>query len=155
MDPFSRRFTWNVIRQFRANRCILLTTHFMDEADVLGDRIAIMAEGSLMCLGSPLFLKRHYGVGYQLTIEKDHTFKEKTSGEDGENTAAAAGVPVDMDEVLDSIVKGNVKQANLLSNVGSEVSFQLPIAAASEFGPMFQGLDEQVERGAISSYGVG
>jgi ABC-type multidrug transport system ATPase subunit len=35
MDPFSRRFTWNVIRQYRQSRCILLTTHFMDEANVL------------------------------------------------------------------------------------------------------------------------
>jgi ABC-type multidrug transport system ATPase subunit len=30
MDPFSRRFTWNVIRQYRQDRCIILTTHFMD-----------------------------------------------------------------------------------------------------------------------------
>ena len=30
MDPFSRRFTWNVIRQYRQDRCIVLTTHFMD-----------------------------------------------------------------------------------------------------------------------------
>lgn len=29
MDPFSRRFTWNVIRQYRQDRCIILTTHFM------------------------------------------------------------------------------------------------------------------------------
>jgi ABC-type multidrug transport system ATPase subunit len=43
MDPFSRRFTWNVIRNYRSGRCIILTTHFMDEADILGDRIAIMA----------------------------------------------------------------------------------------------------------------
>ena len=41
-----------------------------DEADILGDRIAIMAEGQLRCLGSSLFLKKTYGVGYQLTIEK-------------------------------------------------------------------------------------
>jgi ATP-binding cassette, subfamily A (ABC1), member 3 len=33
MDPFSRRFTWNVIRQYRQNRCIVLTTHFMDGKD--------------------------------------------------------------------------------------------------------------------------
>lgn len=61
MDPFSRRFTWNVIRQYRENRVIVLTTHFMDEADLLGDRIAIMAEGQLRCCGSSLFLKRLYG----------------------------------------------------------------------------------------------
>ena len=48
----------------------MLTTHFMDEADVLGDRIAIMADGRLQCVGSSLFLKNKYGVGYQLSIVK-------------------------------------------------------------------------------------
>lgn len=42
----------------------------MDEADVLGDRIAIMAGGRLQCVGTPYFLKKHYGVGYKLTIVK-------------------------------------------------------------------------------------
>jgi hypothetical protein len=70
MDPFSRRFRWNVIRHYRQNRIIILTTHFIDEADILGDRIAIMAEGKLHCGGSSLFLKKTFGSGYQLTIEK-------------------------------------------------------------------------------------
>jgi ATP-binding cassette, subfamily A (ABC1), member 3 len=48
-----------------------------DEADILGDRIAIMAEGQLRCAGSSLFLKKMYGVGYQLTIEKQSRGKEK------------------------------------------------------------------------------
>ena len=39
----------------------MLTTHFMEEADVLGDRIAIMAKGKVQCYGSPLFLKRKFG----------------------------------------------------------------------------------------------
>ena len=42
----------------------------MDEADILGDRIAIMAEGDVQCIGSPLFLKNRYGVGYNLKIDK-------------------------------------------------------------------------------------
>jgi ABC-type multidrug transport system ATPase subunit len=42
----------------------------MDEADILGDRIGIMAEGKLICLGSSLFLKNRFGVGYNLTIVK-------------------------------------------------------------------------------------
>ena len=41
---------------------MVLTTHFMDEADYLGDRIAIMGEGKLICCGSSLFLKNKYGV---------------------------------------------------------------------------------------------
>ena len=42
----------------------------MDEADLLGDRIAIMAEGDVQCCGSSLFLKNRYGVGYNLKIDK-------------------------------------------------------------------------------------
>lgn len=60
---YSRRFTWDLIRKHREGRVIILTTHFMDEADLLGDRVAIMADGVLRCCGSSLFLKKHYGVG--------------------------------------------------------------------------------------------
>ena len=70
MDPYSRRFTWNVIRQHREGRIVVLITHFMDEADLLGDRIAIMGDGKVQCCGSSLFLKRHFGVGYNMIIEK-------------------------------------------------------------------------------------
>ena len=55
---------------FYIGRTILLSTHFMDEADVLGDRIAIISEGKLQCLGSSLFLKSHFGDGYNLTLVK-------------------------------------------------------------------------------------
>lgn len=49
---------------------MLLTTHFMDEADLLGDRIAIMAGGTLKCCGSSFFLKKKYGAGYSLIMDK-------------------------------------------------------------------------------------
>lgn len=39
-----------------------MTTHYMEEADVLGDRIAFIAKGKLMCAGSPMFLKRKFGT---------------------------------------------------------------------------------------------
>ena len=69
MDPKSRRATWEVIQGFKRIRgtSILLTTHFMDEADVLSDRVAIMSSGKLACVGSPLFLKTKFGTGYTLT----------------------------------------------------------------------------------------
>lgn len=51
MDPYSMRLTWQLIKKIKKGRIILLTTHSMDEADVLGDRIAIMANGSLKCCG--------------------------------------------------------------------------------------------------------
>ena len=52
---------------------MLLTTHYMDEADILGDRIGIMANGRLTCLGSSMFLKSKFGVGYNLTVVKSST----------------------------------------------------------------------------------
>ncbi|KAK9687931.1 hypothetical protein K7432_014586 [Basidiobolus ranarum] len=47
MDPVNRRHVWSFIEQFKKDRVIILTTHSMEEADVLGDRIAIMALGRL------------------------------------------------------------------------------------------------------------
>lgn len=61
MDAVSRRAIWDLLQQQKRDRTILLTTHFMDEADLLGDRIAIMAKGELQCCGSSLFLKQKYG----------------------------------------------------------------------------------------------
>ena len=74
MDLQARRSLWNMLRTYRNNRIIVLTTHYMDEADVLGDRIGIMAQGRLVCLGTSLFLKKRYGVGYNLTMEKTSRF---------------------------------------------------------------------------------
>lgn len=57
MDPSSRNDTWDVIKEFKQDRIIILTTHYMDEAEMLADRVAIMSKGKLVCCGSSLFLK--------------------------------------------------------------------------------------------------
>ena len=55
--------TWDIIRRHKAERAIVLTTHSMEEADMLCDRIAIMADGHLAAVGSSLDLKTRFGVG--------------------------------------------------------------------------------------------
>ena len=79
MDPQARHSTWSLLKKFKNERkcTILLTTHFMDEADYLGDRIAIMSKGSLRCCGSPLYLKSKYGSGYSLVL----TRKKRTNSQ--------------------------------------------------------------------------
>ena len=62
MDPGARRQTWEILQKYREGRTIILTTHFMDEADILGDRIAIMTDGVVKCCGTSLFLKKLYGM---------------------------------------------------------------------------------------------
>ena len=51
MDASARRSTWDLLQTEKVGRTILLTTHFMEEADLLGDRIAIMASGQIQCCG--------------------------------------------------------------------------------------------------------
>ena len=133
MDPYSRRSTWNTLRAAREGRCMILTTHFMDEADLLGDRIGIMAEGELRCCGSSLYLKNKFGAGYTLTIVKARTC----------NVAE-----------LQRLVHGSISGALLLSNVGAEISFRLPLAALANFSELFGTFDEQKAALGIEQFGV-
>jgi ABC-type multidrug transport system ATPase subunit len=68
MDPINRRHVWDIIEAAKKGRAIILTTHSMEEADILGDRIAIMARGSIRCIGSSLRLKSKFGAGYCISV---------------------------------------------------------------------------------------
>lgn len=82
LDPESRRDIWNILLKLKKNHTILITTHFMEEADVLGDKIAIMENGELISYGTSMFLKNYFGSGYILKMlkcnEKNREF-DKTS----------------------------------------------------------------------------
>ncbi|EQC37401.1 hypothetical protein SDRG_05005 [Saprolegnia diclina VS20] len=134
MDPYSRRSMWDLLLRNRAGRVMILTTHYMEEADVLGDRIAIMADGALRCVGSSLFLKNRFGAGYTLTLVKAHA-------------------DVDISD-LERLVHAFVPSAALHSNVAAEVAFQLPTARASAFPGLFRALDSQMTDVGVTSYGV-
>ncbi|EKF30351.1 ABC transporter, putative [Trypanosoma cruzi marinkellei] len=68
MDAVARRHMWGLLRRMSFMHAILLTTHFMDEADILGDHVAIMSRGVLKCCGSSLFLKSRLAAAYTLQI---------------------------------------------------------------------------------------
>ena len=70
MDPIERREMWDIIKQAKKNKLIILSTHYMDEAEFLADRVAIIAGGHMKAAGSPLFLKEKFGTGFVLSIEK-------------------------------------------------------------------------------------
>ncbi|XP_072453663.1 phospholipid-transporting ATPase ABCA3-like isoform X2 [Notamacropus eugenii] len=133
MDPVSRRSTWDLLQQQKNKRTIMLTTHFMDEADLLGDRIAIMAKGELQCCGSSLFLKRKYGAGYHMTIVKG---------------------PACNPEEITCLIFSHVPTATVESNVGAELSFLLPKESAYRFESLFTELEERQTELGIASYGA-
>ncbi|XP_073021934.1 ABC transporter A family member 2-like [Primulina eburnea] len=68
MDPIARRHIWNVIESAKQGRSIILTTHSMEEADVLSDRIGIMVKGRLRCIGNSTFLKSKFGTGFTAKV---------------------------------------------------------------------------------------
>ena len=69
LDPETRRKIWEILLELRKHKTILLTTHFLEEADILGDSIAIMYDGKVKCCGSTIFLKKLYHVGYLLRVQ--------------------------------------------------------------------------------------
>jgi len=133
MDPGARRSTWDLLQQEKKDRTVILSTHFMEEADLLGDRIAIMANGKVQCVGSSLFLKKNYGGGYHLIIVKD--------------THCSV-------EAITRILRKSIPDAEIDQNVGAELSYSLPDTKSHLFPDMFQELeDKKVELG-IASYGA-
>lgn len=69
VDPVARRQIWELILKHREGRTVLLSTHYLDEAELLSDRIVILHKGKLICAGSPLELKHNYGRGYEITFD--------------------------------------------------------------------------------------
>ncbi|KAK4951127.1 hypothetical protein LTR66_013880, partial [Elasticomyces elasticus] len=74
LDPLSRRKIWDILLAERGRRSILLTTHFLDEADLLSDQIAILSKGKLVADGSAVELKHRLGGGYRVLIYHENQF---------------------------------------------------------------------------------
>ncbi|KAG2341981.1 hypothetical protein BDR05DRAFT_1060572, partial [Suillus weaverae] len=72
VDPLSRRALWRILTSVRLDRTIVFTTHFLDEADLLADNIAILAApGKLVAEGTPVALKSNLGQGYSVQVMFD------------------------------------------------------------------------------------
>ena len=73
LDVAIRRDVWDLILKIQQNRCIVITTHSMEEADVLCDRVGIMSDGDLVALGTCQRIRNHYAPGYYLKIASEET----------------------------------------------------------------------------------
>ncbi|KAL5816488.1 hypothetical protein ACOSQ3_024866 [Xanthoceras sorbifolium] len=86
MDPITRRHVWDIIENAKKGRAIILTTHSMEEADILSDRIGIMAKGRLRCLGTSIRLKSRFGTGFIANV----SFTGSNNGRSPANGEAVA-----------------------------------------------------------------
>lgn len=77
MDPMSRLEVYDVLMEMKKTKTILLTTHSMEEADILSDQIGIMYLGRLRAIGTPMGLKQAYGKGYKVDVILNTSFDDK------------------------------------------------------------------------------
>ena len=170
MDPYSRRATWELLQRKRSGRVIVLTTHFLEEADILGDRIAIMSEGLVRCSGTSLFLKTRFGAGYVLSMAKtaswinpNHSHNNDNNNNDNSELHLLSNtVPKDQTndhnkgtgsgdiEFLEAsqlkrvehLIQALIPDAQLTSHVAGELIFTLPLTSVPVFGTLFQALQQ-------------
>jgi len=142
MDVQARRSIWDLLKRSKEGRTMLLTTHFMDEADLLGDSIAIMHKGMLPYWGSSLFLKNRLGVGYSLRL--DYAGDEEGAGEDGR-------------KLVQSFIEQKIgEEVTVSSSSARELNFRLPLTATAHFGSLFRALEgAEAAKLHVQDYGVG
>ncbi|NXE05293.1 ABCAA protein, partial [Lophotis ruficrista] len=132
LDPLSRHQVWSLLKERRAGRVILFSTQFMDEADILADRKAFISHGRLKCVGSSLFLKKKWGIGYHLRIHVNES--------------------CDLENVT-SLVKQYIPDVIFSGHSQYELRYKLPLENVNKFPDLFSGLDSCSNQGIIN-YGV-
>uniref|UniRef100_A0A182SVJ7 ABC transporter domain-containing protein n=1 Tax=Anopheles maculatus TaxID=74869 RepID=A0A182SVJ7_9DIPT len=133
LDPESRRDIWDVLLKLRQNHTILLTTHFMEEADVLGDWVAIMDNGERVAFGTPLFLKQQYGKGYTLKLCKSSNFDKNQTW---------------------SLIQRHVPNAEVRDSVQEIFAATLPYDKVARYGALLKELKEHQHVLGIETIGI-
>lgn len=134
LDVSARRHLWNMLKKYKKDKIIILTTHFMDEADYLGDRIGVMGDGKLLTCGSSLFLKSKFGFGYSMTMVKSES-QVSTSK-------------------ITELVQSHIPNSKLDGDIGKELKYILPADGLPNFEKLFQSLEASIKGLGIDSYGV-
>ncbi|CAH2306169.1 ATP-binding cassette sub-family A member 12 [Pelobates cultripes] len=143
VDPCSRRAIWEVISKNKIDKTIILSTHHLDEAEILSDRIAFLERGGLRCVGSPLFLKEKFGTGYHLTLTKKFSNREDEKSCNTERVTA--------------LIQSHIPEANLKEDVGGELVYTLPRFSADiseAYLSLLRALDSSLSDLHIGCYGI-
>ncbi|EGR31530.1 hypothetical protein IMG5_107500 [Ichthyophthirius multifiliis] len=134
LDPINRRYLWDIILKCQGECGIVLTTHSMEEADVLCNKIAIITKGTLRCIGNQIRLKNLYGQGYRLYINclKNQICQQNIS------------------HLINDIVPKAVK----LSEFNNKYIFQVPQQYNKIICDLFYLIEKQKQYYQISDWGI-
>uniref|UniRef100_A0A8C3T374 ATP binding cassette subfamily A member 12 n=1 Tax=Chelydra serpentina TaxID=8475 RepID=A0A8C3T374_CHESE len=144
VDPCSRRSIWEIISKNKKGRTIILSTHHLDEAEVLSDRIAFLEHGGLKCCGSPFYLKETFGDGYHLTLTKKKCPNQNLAEE--YDTSAVT-----------SLIHSHLPEASLKEDVGGELVYVLPpfnSRVSGAYQSLLRALDTSLSDLHIGCYGI-
>uniref|UniRef100_A0A671S297 ABC transporter domain-containing protein n=1 Tax=Sinocyclocheilus anshuiensis TaxID=1608454 RepID=A0A671S297_9TELE len=166
VDPYSRRSIWDLLLKYRTGRTVILSTHHMDEADLLSDRVAIISKGKLHCSGSPLFLKNCFGVGFYLTLVrrmKDQRKKECSCTCSTCTRYKEESHALQPERILDgnvesitTLIHHHVPEAKLIEMIGQEMTYLLPNKGFKyrAYASLFRELEETLGDMGLSSFGI-
>ncbi|XP_047193227.1 glucosylceramide transporter ABCA12 isoform X2 [Scophthalmus maximus] len=142
VDPCSRRNIWDIVIQHKKQRTIIMSTHHLDEAEVLSDRIAFLERGGLKCCGTPFHLKDKLGQGYKLTLTKKLQNLESEGIDDSE---------------LKGFIQAHVPEARLKETQGGDVIYSLPpftSSNAASYRSLLTALDSNLDALQLGCYGI-
>uniref|UniRef100_A0ABM5EM12 Phospholipid-transporting ATPase ABCA1-like isoform X1 n=1 Tax=Pogona vitticeps TaxID=103695 RepID=A0ABM5EM12_9SAUR len=172
VDPYSRRGIWELLLKYRPGRTVILSTHYMEEADLLGDRVAIISQGRLCCCGSSLFLKTKLGTGYYLTLVKREAGRAASNGVNSTNRKADSDSEISCDTglgseqnseatsvdvtQLTSLIQKLAPGSQLVEDIGQELLYVLPYGGSKDgaFEGLFRELDAHLNELGVSGYGI-
>lgn len=153
VDPYARKQIWDFLSQLKKDRTIMLSTHHMDEAEVLGDRIAIISKGNLLCCGSFDFLKGRFGRGHHLTVvtsRQTPVALDPSSGQEGIDGEE------DNTQKITQYLQDYIPDVTLVDQKGWELSYLLPLQQSRPLvlQELFGGLDSTLSNLGIQHYGL-
>eukprot|EP01113_Clastostelium_recurvatum_P025339 TRINITY_DN3048_c0_g1_i1.p1 TRINITY_DN3048_c0_g1~~TRINITY_DN3048_c0_g1_i1.p1 ORF type:complete len:846 (+),score=207.73 TRINITY_DN3048_c0_g1_i1:85-2622(+) len=153
VDPFSRRVVWDVIKSKRPQSAIILTTHNMEEADVLCDRVCIVDKGVMKCIGQSVELKARYGAGYTLTITSRDSDGINGAGVAYDASAASGSSVSPQDVEINTFVCGMVPGATLINSLAGTRSWTVPRASV-RLSTLFAQIEQERDRLNITDWGI-
>uniref|UniRef100_A0A8C7QAX0 P-type phospholipid transporter n=1 Tax=Oncorhynchus mykiss TaxID=8022 RepID=A0A8C7QAX0_ONCMY len=159
VDPYSRRSIWDLLLKYRSGRTVILSTHHMDEADLLSDRVAIISQGRLHCCGSPLFLKNCFGAGFYLTLVRRMKYEGPRTKcfhcLDSGSVCVCFSLLGDLSSIT-GLVHHHVPEARLIEAIGQELTYLLPNQGFQPraYASLFRELEETLSDIGLSSFGV-
>ncbi|XP_010242394.1 PREDICTED: ABC transporter A family member 7-like [Nelumbo nucifera] len=131
LDPASRNNLWNVVKRAKQDRAIILTTHSMEEAEHLCDRLGIFVDGSLQCIGNPKELKARYGGSYVFTMTTSSNQEEE----------------------VENLVRHLSPSANKIYHISGTQKFEIPKQEV-KIADVFQAVENAKNKFTIHAWGL-